>query len=72
MLVTLKKRTVCRKQRLYVNCPSCDNCIVLDLEVFKEDPKEIRCEICKLKYMILSLVSDTKLGLEVNIVKHGN
>jgi len=72
MLVALPKRTICRKQRLYLSCPNCKELIILDAEVFKEDPREIKCEACQSKYMILSIVSDTKLSTELNIVKNGN
>jgi hypothetical protein len=71
MLTQLSKTTICKKQRLFFTCPNCEKIVVLDMEVFKEDPREICCEACKSKYMVISLLSDDKRGLSMHIIKQG-
>jgi transcription elongation factor Elf1 len=69
VLALIKKHTVCKKQRLFFTCPECNTNIVMDGEVFKNNTKEIKCEVCKVKYVVFSILSDDKKGISVNLLK---
>lgn len=68
MQILLQKKTICRKIRLFFRCPECTNVVVLDYEVFNEKPTSILCEKCSIEYLVLSIGSEKRNFIELQVI----
>lgn len=69
MKCELKRKIICSKSRLYLKCPSCSTMIILDEEIFLEDPHEINCIKCKTDYWISKFGASKTKSLMVELTK---
>lgn len=69
MNITLVKRVVFKKTRMSCNCPCCKAKIVLDADVFADDPKTISCYKCNNTFDVTQVSRDKSMKMELQINK---